>query len=409
MALLGALVLAAVGYLATARWRAHLLEESARSRRVVAAVEGASQARVERRAREQALERTLRSRPEDVDARMELARLRWEEVGPQGAAAVLQGAGPGLTDTRALRMLAGAQRLMGRPDQALATLDRAVRAAPELGDLQAERALLFSLIGWFPQARQALQAGERHGADPVQTALVRATMARQQGDLRTARRELEAARTRAPEEIEVIRQLAAVAESEGRPAEAVQLLEPIAETAADPDLWVALARLSLLVETPSARARAIAAAHRALALRPQQPSARVFLARALRLEGRREEAQRLLETLRRERPHQVAAAFELAQLYRDLGMNEKAAPLLAEYQESLRRNEVMRRAGLAVMEHPENAQAHLEMGRLYLDRGRVGEAILSLERALELQPGLPGAQEALDRAKHATSRESTQE
>jgi protein O-GlcNAc transferase len=299
---------------------------------------------------------------------------------------------------------------MGRPDQALATLERAVHVAPDVGDLQAERALLFSLIGRFPEARQALAAAESHGADSTQTALVRATMARQQSDLRTARRVLEAARTRDPEEPELTRQLAAVAEAEGHAAEAVQLLETIAETAADPQIWVALARLSLLVGTPDARARAIVAAHRALALRPQMPAARVYLARALRLEGRREEARTLLEALRRERPHQVAAAFELAQLYRDLGMNEKAAPLLAEYQESLRRNEVMRRAVLAVTEHPDSAPAQLAMGRLYLDRGRVGEAILALERAVALQPDLPGAREALERAKHTpSSPESTPE
>ena len=49
------------------------------------------------------------------------------------------------------------------------------------------------------------------------------------------------------------------------------------------------------------------------------------------------------------------------------------------------------------------------LGRLYLDRGRVGEAVLSLERALALQPGLPGAREALERAKQTTSGESSQE
>src|SRR2546425_424047 len=81
-----------------------------------------------------------------------------------------------------LRMLAGAQRLMGREDEALSTLDRAVGVAPQNGDLRAERAMLFSLLGWFPQAEAALKEAEHRGADPVQTALVRATTARQQGD-----------------------------------------------------------------------------------------------------------------------------------------------------------------------------------------------------------------------------------
>jgi cytochrome c-type biogenesis protein CcmH/NrfG len=106
--LVGVLLLAAGGYLGTARWRTHLLEESARSRRVVAAVEGAAQEREQRRTHAEQLEATLRSRPEDVEARIELARLRWDDAGPQAAVTVLQGAGPALTDVRALRMLAGA-------------------------------------------------------------------------------------------------------------------------------------------------------------------------------------------------------------------------------------------------------------------------------------------------------------
>src|SRR5262249_27500671 len=154
----------------------------------------------------------LQSHPNLVQVRLELAQLRWAEEGPRAAAAVLQADPAGPTDPQLLRLLGAAQRLMGREDLALATLDRAVRIAPEGGNLQAERATLFSLMGWFSPAEQALRSAVRRHADPLPVALVRATMARQQGVLRNARRELEAAERQYPGDPEVLKQLAAVAE-----------------------------------------------------------------------------------------------------------------------------------------------------------------------------------------------------
>src|SRR5262249_35064013 len=159
---------------------------------------------------------------------------------------------------------------------------------------------------------------ERRGADPRRTALVRATMARQQGDLRAARAALEAARAAgpsqrqqpgaaseaSPDDAEVRRQLAAVAEAEGRLAEGTQPLEELAPTEADPDVWVALARLYLQRTGSDGRVRAKAALQRALALRPEMPAARLLLGRCLRLSGQAEKARTHLERLRRERPRQ---------------------------------------------------------------------------------------------------------
>src|SRR5689334_10267257 len=167
--------LAAAGglFAATGGWRHRLLEESARSRRVIAAVEQAQAAREQRAAREKELAAALQSHPNLAPVRLELAQPRWAAEGPQAAAAVLQAAPAGSTDPRILRLLAVAQRLMGREDLALATLDRAERIAPEDGNLQAERATLFSLMGWFSPAEQALHTAVSHHADPLPVALVR--------------------------------------------------------------------------------------------------------------------------------------------------------------------------------------------------------------------------------------------
>ena len=424
--LLGALLAAAVGYVATGGWRQRLLDESARSRQVIAAVERDRAAREQRADREKGLAAALQSHPSLVEVRLELAQLRWADAGPQAAAALLQSDrtrgphppsvgtrrfAPPPPDPRLLHLLAAAQRLMGREDLALATLDRAIRVAPSDGDLRADRAMLFSLLGWFPQAEAALQDAARRQADPLRMALVRATIARQQGDLRAARRELESARRRAPDDPEVIKQLAAVAEAEGSPAsgypaEATQRLESIAESEADPEVWVALARLSLRqMETGGNRetlqANARTALQRALALRPRMPRARQLLGRWQRLSGDSAAARATLESLYRERPQQEGVAFELAQVYRDLGMRDRVGWVMAQYQESLRRREVMRRAAMAVMTHPDSARAHLKMGRLCLERRMIGRAILSFERARTLDPRLPGVREALAAARRA--------
>jgi thioredoxin-like negative regulator of GroEL len=125
---------------------------------------------------------------------------------------------------------------------------------------------------------------------------------------------------------------------------------------------------------------------RALAIRPQDPSARWLLARCQRLRGERDEARATLERLHREQPHMDDVSFDLAQLYRDLGMSKEAAPLLDAYRRSLQQRQEMRKAALEVMTQPDSARVHLRMGRLCLERGLVGRAILSLERAKAWTP-----------------------
>src|SRR5439155_825892 len=83
-------------------------------------------------------------------------------------------------------------------------------------------------------------------------------------------------------------------------AQATQRLESIAESEADPEVWVALARLSLRqMETGGNRetlqANARTALQRALALRPRMPRARQLLGRWQRLSGDSAAARATLE------------------------------------------------------------------------------------------------------------------
>src|SRR5262249_20207246 len=157
-------------------------------------------------------------------------------------------------------------------------------------------------------------------------------------------------------------------------AEAKRRLETVAKADADPEVWTALARLELHSTqegenaggggpvSPEAMARARTDLQRALALRPNLPAAQRLMGRCLGMGGETAEGRAILERLDRERPGQEAVIFELAQIYRALGLTDRMHALMAQYQESMRRREVMRRAALAVMAHPNSAAAHRDMG-----------------------------------------------
>ena len=99
--LLAALAAVAVLFVITRGWRRRLLEESARSRRVIAAVEQAQAAREQREAREKGLAAALQSHPGLVEVRLELAQLRWSEAGPAAEQILLLCGGSGEGQPRA--------------------------------------------------------------------------------------------------------------------------------------------------------------------------------------------------------------------------------------------------------------------------------------------------------------------
>jgi cytochrome c-type biogenesis protein CcmH/NrfG len=67
----------------------------------------------------------------------------------------------------------------------------------------------------------------------------------------------------------------------------------------------------------------------------------------------------------------------------------------------------MRKAALEVMTQPDSARVHLRMGRLCLERGLVGRAILSLERAKRLDPRLADVDALLAQARSSVREASS--
>jgi len=383
----------------TSGWRRRLWEEAARQRQLTAEVETARKQQQKKLSEESQLLAALRANPDDVGVRLQLAHLRLTLHGAPAALPILEEGEQRTNDPRLLRALAECYRLTRREDKALAVLERAAKLAPHDGDVQVDRALLFSLLLWFSEAETALRAAQKLGADPRQIALVQAMTSWQKGDYHKARRVLEAALKEYPHDALLLRQLAVVANSEGRYAEATQLLEMLAQQNADVESLFALAEAYLQQNHPAARAKAITTVRKVLTLRPQHAQARLLWGRILRHGGQTDEALKVLEALYRDHPKTRGLAFELFEIYRAQGRGAQFQHLLAQHRAERARRAAMRQAVTVLMAYPHRATSHRDMAKSCLEHGLYGRAIVACERALALDPHLQGVKELLAEAK----------
>jgi predicted Zn-dependent protease len=400
--LLGLLGLAGAAFALTGKWRGQLLRESARYQAQAKEAQALQEKQRAHAAERDELERQLRDDPADPELRLQLAQVRWRGEGPAAAVAVLDGSPRPLSDVRLARMFAHCSRLIGREDRALAALDEAIGRFPADGNLRADRALLYVLLAWHGEAEQELRAAEARSAADL--ALVRATLARAKGDLVAARSILQGELSARPGDLELVRQLAALCRDARQYEEAIRLLRSLPEsetTAADRvDLATAWAQRA----DPASLARALEALDRAMVAQPDHPRARLLRARCLRRLGRRDEAERELEALRRDSPRLSGVAYELAEIYRSQRRLAEAQALLAEHRAAQQQRSQLRRAANHLMRDPTDATAHLEVGRLCAARGLYGRAIVELERALKLDLHLSGARPLLARARAEAGR-----
>lgn len=395
--LCGALALSLAGLVVALPWRQRVLSESARFREREAEAAAAEQGARQQEAALSSLTAELARRPWDASLRLQAAGLQWAGSGPSAAMRVLDSAPRPFEDARLPQMLADAARLAGREDRALAALEEAARTFPRDGQVRAARGMLLTLLGWHRDADRELRLAERWGSDTA--FLGRATLARARGDFAGARRLLETGRARRPDDAEVIRQLADLAEAQQRYEEATQLWESLPRLAPAASDRLTLAGLYLRTRDRALVHRALEEAEWVLQARPAYGQARYVRARCFDLLGRTAEARSELEALRREAPRLVGVGYHLAEIYRKEGRQAEAVALLRDHARALRQRSALRRAATAVMRSPDDAKAHLEVGRHCLERGLPGRAIVEAERALQLKPGLPGAGDLLRRAR----------
>ncbi len=393
----------------TSNWRRRLWEESARQRQLIAEVERARKQQQEKVSEESQLVAALQANPDDLGVRLQLAHLRLTQHGAPAALPILEEGERRTNDPRLLRALAECYRMTQREDKALALLNRAARIAPDDGDVQVDRALLLSLLMWFVEAERALRTAEKLGADPAQVSLVRGMMAWQKGDYHKARRVLESALKKYPNDPFLTRQLAVVANSEGRTDEAIRLFEQLSQQGTNVEAMVSLTKVYLQRPDAAARAKAIATARKILALRPQHTQARLLLGRALRYSGQTDEALKVLEALYRDQPKTRGLAFELFEIYRAQGRSNKFQHLLVQHRKEREERSAMRQAVTILMAYPHRAASHRDMAAACLAHGLYGRAIVACERALALDPQISGVKKMLAQAKEKAEKTAPSE
>lgn len=398
-----------IAFVSTSGWRRRLWEESARQRQFIAEVERARKQQQKAVSEEARLVAALQANPDDLGVRLQLAHLRLTLHGAPAALPILEEGERRTNDPRLLRALAECYRLTRREDKALAVLERAVKLAPNDGDVHIDRALLFSLLLWFAESEAALRVAQKSGADPRQIALVQAMTSWQKGDYHKARRTLETALKKYPNDALLLQQLAVVANSEGRTSEAIRLFEDLSRGGTNGEAMLSLTKVYLRRPDAASRAKAVMTARKILALRPQHAQARLLLGRALRYSGQTAEALKVLEALYRDQPKTRGLAFELFEIYRAQGRANEFQHLLVQHRKEREERAAMRQAVTMLIAYPRRAASHRDMAAACLAHGLYGRAIVACERALALDPHIKGVREMLARARQEAEKMSPPE
>jgi tetratricopeptide (TPR) repeat protein len=150
------------------------------------------------------------------------------------------------------------------------------------------------------------------------------------------------------------------------------------------------------------RGRAIQLYHRALEIDPRNLKALMSLALALTRRngaGDLQEARGLLERLVRLDPANTSAFYKLYEVNSRLGRAAAARQALGRFQtlESRSRSRTAHR--YQMVSFVDTASAHLRLGHRYQAEGRGGLAAAEFRLALERDPGLAAAREALARTR----------
>jgi len=382
LTLFGALLLAGIIFVATGGWRERLLQESARYRASIAEIEARSAAETEEARMGPDLARALQQNPGDERLRVALALVQARRAGPASAAAVLSAAPRPLQDPEAIRFLSQCYQQLQREDRALAVLQDGIRRLPRDGSLRADRASLYVLLGWRTLAAEEIRAAERLGAANLWRPA--ADLARAKTDFAAARAVLEAARRASPSDVEITRQLAAVAMDAERYADVIALVESIPVESRDVAEWMMLASAHFAQEATGTAGRALTIVEEVLRRYPGAARARLLRARIFLRSGREPEARAQLEELYRQFPRLPGLAFDLGELYRKSGRTQEAIRLLGEHREAGKQASTLTKAVAAIIRSPEDGRAHAELGRLLLRQRVHGRAIVELQRAAQL-------------------------
>jgi tetratricopeptide (TPR) repeat protein len=402
-ALFGLLALLAIVWAATLPLRQRMAAETAQLRRATDAREAAAaQQRQAQTAMEQARQ-SVEAAPRDPQRRLAYAEMLSQAGNrPEAAAqllALLQIAPNNVEAHAALGELYDFQR---KEDLAIAEYQRALALDPHNARALKDLAYRYIGLGWNRPADALLaRALQEHPNDP-QLHVVRGMAAFQSNNYTLAERELIQARQIAPNDPNILSPLIEVYRQDRRYDRALQTIAQALPQAADKGPLL-LERAQVYNQMQDAD-RTLAAVEEALKLAPNNTRAHYLRGMALRQKGDLTGAARELALVYQQDPTFEKVGLLLGQLRTQQGQAAEGQKLVDAYTRANSVTEQQSRIALNVMLKPNSPEAHLALGRSYLDGGNPSRAIVELKRALELKPGDAATRDLLVHALRAAGR-----
>jgi len=266
--------------------------------------------------------------------------------------------------------LAAAEQALRRRDYAgaYALLESCLERRPDDANLQFLAGRTARRAGLYDQAAQHLRACQRLQGESSSLTLEYALMRAQRGDLRDESYLRARAAADDPDTLLIWEVLIQQYLDSYRLFEARDCLDRYLERR--PDDVPALLGRGYIWERLLHYPEAVNDYRRAVQIEPDNERGRLRLAEALQITGPPQEAVEQFEWLRQRRPDDPVVRLGLARAWRQQGRTEPARQLL----------------DAILADHPRNVGALTERGRLALEEGEPGQAVVWLRQAVDLAP-----------------------
>lgn len=367
--------------------------------------------RRETTAAERAFQQVLKLNPRAAAAQLQLARLQLARGDAAGALSAAEEAARRLpNDPQAAVLVSRSLRAQGDLPRAERELAARIAKTPDVASLHVEMGELALQRGQAPAARESFEKALALDASlyEAKVGLVTADVAERKLDAADAR--IAAWREKAPDDPRLKVLDARIDLISGRTSEAEQMLrELVTADATQLDAYDLLGRLYL---TQGEGDRAIAQ-YRTLAERSKTPAGALTMIGLIHeARGNRDTAQEQYEEILSAHPRSGVAANNLAWIYAETGRVDEAIKLATVAQEELRgRAEPEDTLGWAyyhkgltghaigaferaIARSPRNPLYHYHLGLAHAKAGSQPKAKAAFEKALELKPDFPGADDA---------------
>jgi tetratricopeptide (TPR) repeat protein len=338
--------------------------------------------------------------PSDPRAHLSLATLcgdlgKLDEAAKEAEAAVRLLPG----DPKAMLLLAQIYQRDHRYDPAIRTYRGILSMHPGHAQATAGISLIYLSFGWTSDARKLLQPAISASPDDLRLRVALALVCVQHSDYKEAEQLLQLVRRRAPNEAGLWSPLVDFYNKTRRYPEAIKAAQDA--LALMPNDLRLLSGLAEAYHENGDIPSAELTCRNILALDPENIFAHHRLALCAKATKNPGEAAKHLEIVARLDPGFEKTRLLLGQLYLQQNRVHEGKKLLREYSEQAAISQKHTRVGLIVSMNPGNADAHLNMARLYKEEQNLPRMIVELNRTLELAPGNKEARRLMDEAQRS--------